>query len=111
MKSFKALLLASILVAVVVVPFAMAGDAAKGQKIYQRFCIACHNPDPTQDGSVGPAVAGSSVELITARLQHGNKNFAASYPPGYTPQRDTQLMPPIPNLVKSAEDLAAFLNQ
>ena len=61
--------------------------AQQGQRVYQNVCIACHNGDPTQDGSAGPAIAGSSRELVEARVLH------ASYPPGYTPKRQSNAMP------------------
>ena len=58
----------------------------QGKAVYQTDCIACHNPDPAQDGSVGPAVAGASLELLRAKVIHNE------YPPGYTPKRDTKMM-------------------
>ena len=66
-------------------------------------CIACHNPDPTKDGVIGPAVAGASRELLEARLLH------AGYPPGYTPKRPSSLMPKQPQLAADIPHLAAFL--
>ncbi|MBI3394621.1 MAG: cytochrome c [Spirochaetia bacterium] len=64
-----------------------ASAAERGRIIYQGTCIACHNMDPTKDGAVGPAIKGSSLELVTARVTE------ASYPPGYQPKRQTKLMP------------------
>jgi mono/diheme cytochrome c family protein len=40
----------------------------KGKAVYLSNCIACHNPDPNKPGSIGPDVASSSLELITARI-------------------------------------------
>ena len=80
-----------------------AGDAAKGQQAYMANCIACHNPDPSKDGAVGPALKGSSAELIKIRV------LEAKYPAGYKPKRDTNLMPPLPHLAGTVADLAAFL--
>ena len=59
---------------------AAAGDPNRGRAIYLSNCAACHNPDPSKDGSVGPAIKGASRELIEARLMR------ASYPPGYKPK-------------------------
>ena len=77
--------------------------AQQGQRVYQNVCIACHNGDPTQDGSAGPAIAGSSRELIEARVLRG------AYPPGYTPKRQSNAMPRFEYLSDQIEALAAYL--
>jgi mono/diheme cytochrome c family protein len=59
----------------------------RGKRVYVANCIACHNPDPTREGTLGPAVAGSSLALVEARVLRGE------YPPGYTPKRSSALMP------------------
>jgi len=82
---------------------AAAGDATKGQQIWLGQCVACHNPDPGKDGPIGPAVRGSSRDLLEARVLH------ATYPPGYKPKRETKVMPPRPDLVAGIPDLAAYL--
>jgi len=82
---------------------AVAGDPTKGQQIWLGQCVACHNPDPGKDGPIGPAVKGASKDLLEARVVH------AAYPPGYTPKRETKVMPPRPDLVASIPDLAAYL--
>ena len=82
---------------------AMPGDPEKGKTVYNTLCIACHNPDPALDGQIGPAVNGSSRELIAARV------LTASYPEGYQPKRDTKLMPPMPHLANDIDNLAEFL--
>jgi mono/diheme cytochrome c family protein len=86
-------------------PEGAGGDpaVARGRTVYLSVCTACHNADPTQDGSVGPANAGASRELLEAKILRG------SYPPGYTPKRDSAMMPPMPQLAGSLDDLAAFL--
>jgi mono/diheme cytochrome c family protein len=81
-----------------------SGDAVeRGRTIYNNICITCHAADPRQDGSVGPAIAGSSRELIEARVLRGQ------YPPGYTPKRASQAMPVFPFLKDNIDDLAAYL--
>jgi mono/diheme cytochrome c family protein len=80
------------------------GDPERGRRIYMTVCITCHNPDPSKDGPIGPAIKGSSPELIEARVLY------QSYPPGYTPKRTTHLMPKQPQLAKNIPDLAAYLN-
>jgi mono/diheme cytochrome c family protein len=77
----------------------------RGQRVYMANCIACHNPDPTQAGGIGPDVAGSSKELIEARV------LRAEYPPGYKPKRDTHAMIALPFLKDDIDALAAFLGQ
>lgn len=74
-----------------------------GRRAYAANCIVCHNPDPTREGSVGPAIAGSSAELVRARV------LKAEYPPGYTPKRDTHMMPAQPFLAAEVDHLAAYL--
>jgi mono/diheme cytochrome c family protein len=85
-----------------------AGDAqgdlvAEGRSAYLGNCIACHNPDPTQDGALGPAIAGASRPLLEARVLRGE------YPEGYTPKRDTKNMIPMPFLEGKIPALAAYL--
>ena len=77
--------------------------ASRGERIYNVNCIACHHRDPTQDGGLGPPVAGSSRELLEARVMRGE------YPPGYTPKADTRLMIALPHLEPELDALAAFL--
>lgn len=76
---------------------------ARGRALYLSVCTACHNADPSRDGSVGPANAGASRELLAAKLLRGE------YPPGYAPKRPTNVMPRFENLAGSLDDLAAFL--
>ena len=86
-------------------PESAAADpaVARGRTVYLSACTACHNGDPTKDGSVGPANAGASRELLEAKILRG------SYPPGYTPKRESAMMPPMPQLAGSIDDLAVFL--
>jgi mono/diheme cytochrome c family protein len=77
--------------------------ARRGRAVYQGVCVACHHPDPGQEGALGPAVARSSRELLEARVVRG------TYPPGYTPKRPSQAMPAFPHLAERVDDLATFL--
>lgn len=81
----------------------LSPEASRGRAAYQANCAACHSADPARDGAVGPAVKGSSRELIEARVVHG------TYPPGYTPKRTTTTMVALPGLAGSVDDLAAYL--
>ena len=77
--------------------------AGRGKKVYLAQCIACHNSNPSKDGPLGPAIRGSSRELIEARV------LRAAYPPGYKPKRSGTIMKPMPQLAPVIPDLAAFL--
>jgi mono/diheme cytochrome c family protein len=77
----------------------------KGRTLYTLRCASCHHPsDPRKDGGIGPAVAGSSLELLDARL-NGN-----GYPEGYAPKRATKVMPKLPTTPEELAALHAFLN-
>ncbi|MEZ4334515.1 MAG: cytochrome c [Myxococcota bacterium] len=84
-------------------PRSEAELAAAGRSVYNANCIACHAMDPRQDGALGPAVAGSSLDLIEARVMR------AEYPQGYTPKRATRVMVPMPHLKDRLPELAAYL--
>lgn len=76
---------------------------AAGRQVYLTNCVVCHNPDPNLPGSQGPPIAGSSRELLEARVLH------LAYPPGYKPKRNTHAMRAFPELAAKIDDLAAFL--
>jgi mono/diheme cytochrome c family protein len=82
-----------------------SGDpaVARGEKIYRNVCLVCHHADPNKPGSIGPAIADASRELLEARLLRGE------YPPGYTPKRSTQQMPRFEFLEPNIDDIAAYL--
>jgi mono/diheme cytochrome c family protein len=78
-------------------------DWERGRAVYVANCVACHNPDPSKDGPIGPANKGSSQELIEARVLRG------AYPPNYKPKRNTKVMPQFPFLKSEIPYLAVFL--
>jgi mono/diheme cytochrome c family protein len=78
--------------------------AKRGQRAYQTYCIACHNSDPKRDGVVGPAIQGSSRELVEARVLRNE------YPPGYKPKRTSKAMVAIPQAKDEIDALTAYLN-
>jgi mono/diheme cytochrome c family protein len=86
-------------------PASQASAAQRGQQIYGNVCIACHNADPAQAGSLGPPLAGASQALLEAKVLRGE------YPPGYTPSRPGHTMPRFEFLKDRIGDLAAFLQQ
>lgn len=76
----------------------------RGRQAYLGTCIACHNMNPALDGAIGPAVRGSSKELLEAKVLRG------TYPPGYRAKRETTAMPPQPQMASTLDDIHAFLN-
>jgi len=77
----------------------------RGQQAYASNCQSCHGADPKKDGSIGPAVWGSSLELLTLRV------MKAEYPVGYGSKRTTKLMVPLPHLEKDLPALHLYLNK
>jgi mono/diheme cytochrome c family protein len=76
---------------------------AEGKLVYATNCIACHNPNPRLAGALGPALAGSSEELLAAKVLRNE------YPPGYTPKRQSNAMVALPHLEPKIPALAAYL--
>jgi mono/diheme cytochrome c family protein len=85
-------------------PLSQDPDWRRGRAIYIANCVACHNSDPSKEGPIGPAVKGSPPELLEARV------LRTDYPPGYTPKRDTTVMPTFPFLKNEIRYLAVYLN-
>ena len=77
----------------------------RGRAVFVANCTACHNPDPSKDGPLGPAIKGSSRELLEARVLRG------TYPPDYQPKRSTRVMPQFPFLKSEIPYLLAFLSE
>lgn len=86
-------------------PVALSEAAERGKATYTGVCIACHSPNPALDGALGPAIAGSSRELLEARVVRGE------YPPGYQPKRPSHAMPAFPHLAPQIDDLHAWLTE
>lgn len=78
--------------------------AVEGKRLYATHCTACHAADPKKDGAVGPAVWGSSTELLERRLVHGD------YPTAYKAKRPTKVMVILPFLKDEIPNLHAYLN-
>jgi mono/diheme cytochrome c family protein len=77
----------------------------RGKVVYASNCTACHNPDPSLDGALGPAVTGSTHDLLEKRVLHG------TYPDGYEPKRTSRVMIALPHLEPDIAALTAYLNQ
>ncbi len=102
-RTIALLLLAAALAAACSEGTKLSPAAERGRQIYLAQCTACHAADPSQNGPLGPAVKGSSRELIEARV------LRAAYPPGYTPKRTSAIMQPMPQVAGEIDALAAFL--
>ena len=81
----------------------LSPSAERGRQVFLAQCVTCHGPDPAQAGPIGPAVKGSSRELLEAKVLRG------AYPPGYTPKRSTKVMVPMPALAGEIGALADYL--
>ncbi len=81
----------------------LSPSAAQGRQVYLAHCATCHGPDPARPGPLGPPIKGSSRALLEAKV------LRQTYPPGYTPKRPTQLMPPLPTLAGDIPALADYL--
>ena len=81
----------------------LSPSAERGRQVFLAQCATCHGPDPAQAGPIGPAVKGSSRELLEAKVLRG------AYPPGYVPKRPTKVMPPLPALADDVGALADYL--
>jgi len=79
--------------------------AQRGRAVYSGVCVACHNTNPALDGSLGPAVAHASRELLEAKVVRGE------YPPGYAPKSPSRAMPAFPHLADKIDDLTAWLTE
>jgi mono/diheme cytochrome c family protein len=78
--------------------------AERGRQVYLAQCTACHHPsDPSLPGSVGPALKGTSRDVLEAKILHG------TYPDGYTPKRTSRVMQPMPAVAPDLDALAAYL--
>ncbi|MEK6627506.1 MAG: cytochrome c [Bdellovibrionota bacterium] len=75
----------------------------RGKSIYTLNCIACHNADPSLEGTAGPAIRGASLDLLQAKILN------ATYPASHKPKRDTKLMPKMAHLEKEIPALSNFL--
>jgi len=79
-------------------------QVVRGQMLFTTNCISCHNSNPELDGSLGPAISGSPLELVQARVLRGE------YPAGYNPKRPTHIMPRLPLTEANVADIVAYLN-
>ena len=77
-----------------------------GLAVYRARCVVCHSMNASKSGPLGPDIAGSSSELLKARVLY------LKYPPGYQPKRpgSKQMLPAMPFLEDKIDALHAFLD-
>ena len=46
-----------------------SGDAGKGEKIYQQFCLACHGPEGKGDGPVAATIKPPPANLASKAVK------------------------------------------
>lgn len=80
---------------------------AQGKIIYESNCISCHNKNPSEKGSVGPAQAQTPWEVVKVKVVTGR--YPEALPPGYVPARTTKAMRAFPKLEKDLPALWAYL--
>ncbi len=76
---------------------------ARGETIYRNICVVCHNADPNEQGTMGPAIARATRDVLEAKVLRGE------YPAGYTPARETHQMPQFEYLEPNLDDIEAFI--
>ena len=76
----------------------------RGEKMFRRTCIACHHANLKKDVANGPPLTGTTYELLEMKLLSGK------YPKGYTPKRNTQVMPLYPLTADRIRALYAYIH-
>lgn len=76
----------------------------QGQLVYVTNCLSCHNSDPTKPGSLGPDIAGTSIEILTIKIK------GLPFPSTYVPKRTTHMMPALPFVEKDIPAIHAYLS-
>lgn len=80
---------------------------AHGKVLYESNCISCHNKNPSEKGSIGPAQAGTPWEVLKVKVVTGR--YPEALPPGYVPQRTTKAMRAFPKLENDLPALWAYI--
>jgi Predicted membrane protein len=83
---------------------ALTTNIDKGKMVYFANCVSCHNNNPKKPGSIGPAVYGVPIDVLT------QKTLSGKYPENYRPKRTSKIMPLMPHLNMEISNLYAFIN-
>lgn len=88
-------------------PLEGLSDIERGQHIYLKVCIQCHNKDPNQVGSVGPQVVDAPLEVMTAKVMTGK--YPDPLPAGFIPKRSTKNMRALPQYQDEIPNIWAWV--
>ncbi len=89
-------------------PEYLSEEGKKGWKVYQKECTICHHQNPNLPGLTnpsGPAITGSSEELVSMRVLKGK------YPKGYTAKQEGNSMTVLPHLKNDIGVLTKYLQE
>lgn len=78
-------------------------NVTNGRLIYENRCIKCHSVNPTRNGSIGPELFTTPLEVFKTKLKTG------TYPKDYVPKRKTKIMPKFPDLTGKEELLYNYV--
>lgn len=79
----------------------------QGKTIYNANCLQCHNKNPSENGSIGPAQAQTPWEVFKVKVVTGR--YPEALPPGYTPARKTKAMRKFTDLEPKLPALWAYI--
>ena len=105
------ILVLALLIAIVFVAIRSAEDdsnatpSERGERIFAGSCIACHHANLEKDVANGPPLTGTTYELLEMKLLSGK------YPKGYTPKRNTHVMPLYPLTADRLRALYTYIHE
>lgn len=69
----------------------------EGKRLYVLHCTRCHNPNPHNNGTVGPELYTTPLSVFRTKVPTG------TYPSGYKSKRRTKAMPRFPSLTTKTD--------
>lgn len=80
---------------------------AKGQEVYTKNCLTCHNKDPNVKGAIGPELVDAPLEVMQVKVKTGR--YPEVLPAGFVPKRTTKQMRKFPNLEVDVPAIHAYI--
>lgn len=80
---------------------------AKGQEVYTKNCLTCHNKDPNVKGAIGPELVDAPLEVMVVKVRTGR--YPDVLPAGFVPKRTTKQMRKFPNLEADVPAIHAYI--